>query len=929
MNAAVRSQSTLQYIAPYLMRLGLFAAAFIAFEAASSLWETGNPLSNRFSMGLMLANFIAAFCALLLAADSRYSRHVIWVIPITYALVIASHAQVSEVIRLHFDSPQTSDGQMLADYAARLLWQGQNPYTANLSDLFRVYQVPSTFSTPLIEGGFVSRVAYPALSFLPFAVAQALSIDTRWVYPVFLIASLLLVYRTAPAELRPVILLPFFIDTRVLSYVLGGVGDIVWVFFLLLCIANWEKRGQSALWFGLACATKQQPWFLLPYLIIRLWHEQPGPATERIRGIGRFLIVAGLVFLLVNGPFILWSPGAWLTGVLDPLSANMVQLSQGLSSLNMAGLTVIPKGLFLLFQGLMLIVSMTFYAVTFPRFRQAMWFFPMVVLWVGFRALSSYWYFLSMPFAFAILCDLATSEVLAPRSERTLAARLLLPAGVVSAIFIAGSVLFFRGEAAVLQIQTTAPIEVSGDRGMRAYVQVTNPTSSPIEPQFSVQSWSGQPLIWQIEAGPARLEAGTSASYTISSRQPTETVEMVRGGQIMVYDRSRYDTRTSLVIPADTALHHPDAIPNGDFQYRNAQSAVPAFWERVLPDSDHSEIVYESDEVLGNVLAFNLSPENTDPITAKLETEIAYSPLPINVWVNRPVGANQFPDPDLVYGVELETQGQIVWVLFGDEADSGELAPDLFYWMQPAPEGEWSQQRIAPQTIFETLGLTIQPSLDTPLRRFEHLDIPMAPLQVRLMFATRGNRQPQSARFGPIHTLGTDAAPGTLIHSGPDQAGWAQVWYGAYLERDNAPALARVVYEQVEPQSAAAREAFTRAATLALSEGDDEAAIQWFQRAIDLGTPPPTLYLALGRAYADQDNNVAALAAFEQAERLTSETPGLLTIPELVRLYDAMGALYLSERRCFEAKIYYEQARTRDPNWQIPLDQLNTCTPES
>ncbi|NJN36759.1 MAG: hypothetical protein HC794_06490 [Nitrospiraceae bacterium] len=88
---------------------------------------------------------------------------------------------------------------------------------------------------------------------------------------------MLVMFIGAPKLVRPVILLPLLIEPRYMLYALGGVSDTVWAFLICLMILSWRNRSLSAVWFGLACALKQQPWMLVPFLAIRLLRDEQQP----------------------------------------------------------------------------------------------------------------------------------------------------------------------------------------------------------------------------------------------------------------------------------------------------------------------------------------------------------------------------------------------------------------------------------------------------------------------------------------------------------------------------------------------------------------------------------------------------------------------------------------------------------------------------
>src|SRR5690606_34378533 len=101
------------------------------------------------------------------------------------------------------------------------------------------------------------------------------------------------------------------------------------------------RRFERGLWYGLACAIKQNVWLLAPFLLIRAWRS--GGRREA----ARFALVSAGVFLLINLPFILMDPRQWLTGVLAVFVEPQIYLSLGLSRLTELGILLLPKSIYL------------------------------------------------------------------------------------------------------------------------------------------------------------------------------------------------------------------------------------------------------------------------------------------------------------------------------------------------------------------------------------------------------------------------------------------------------------------------------------------------------------------------------------------------------------------------------------------------------
>jgi hypothetical protein len=343
------------------------------------------------------------------------------------AICLVSFIGIAEFgwgIYLSFGAPEFSnDGTSLDTNAAILLLEGRNPYTdSNLPDLLREFNIQPDWTTPLREGQFKDRidypsnaeiqsvlntslkangnvpefeakVSYPALSFLtliPFALLQNYN-----VLPFYMLSYLLLIFlawKWVQPEIRPWILLLGLANIPMWVSASGGNLD---VFYTLLLVIAWLKRDQrwsSALFFGLALASKQIAWYFIPfYLIMCLQHYGWKDALYRI-------CVAGGLALLINLPFILWNPGAWLDGVMAPVHDPMFQMGVGVVDLSITHLLpYIPQNVYTVMEGIAMIGTILWYWRICRERPEAAFLCATIPLFFAWRSLSSYFYCVAFP----------------------------------------------------------------------------------------------------------------------------------------------------------------------------------------------------------------------------------------------------------------------------------------------------------------------------------------------------------------------------------------------------------------------------------------------------------------------------------------------------------------------------------------------------
>ncbi|MDO8562549.1 MAG: hypothetical protein Q7S25_01760 [Candidatus Limnocylindria bacterium] len=256
-------------------------------------------------------------------------------------------------------TPYRNDAIAFNECGARLLLHGRDPYTdLDLPACYEQLGIGPDRTTPLRAGAFatleryptdgeleaawtarlagrdggefVSRLSYPALTILLVAPATRLGWDPNALYLAFLYAAMALVTLRARAGLRPFVLTGLFGAACLTTFTAGGSSDLLYA-LPLTAAWLWRERGWSGIALGVAVATKQIAWLFIPFFFIAVLTEC-GPRAAWARG-----RAALVVFAATNAPFMLHDGGAWLAGILTPLTASMFPLGAGLVLLETAG----------------------------------------------------------------------------------------------------------------------------------------------------------------------------------------------------------------------------------------------------------------------------------------------------------------------------------------------------------------------------------------------------------------------------------------------------------------------------------------------------------------------------------------------------------------------------------------------------------------
>ena len=437
----------------------------------------------------------------------------------------------------------TTDSAAFEQIGARALLHGLNPYTASMSAVRNLVSVPNRYWTYTIDGGHVAHTSYPAGSFLFAVPAMALGEAHNVVDYVDLAAWVvtgLLVFALLPRSLR------WLAGLLLLTPVLVTMGtDATFLPFLVLAVWRWDRYGVGdagvARWIGpvalgLACATKQTPWFFVPFLALGIAFETRRAGRRVAPVVARYLGTVLLVFAAVNLPFALWSPAAWAHGALLPLVEPLVADGQGLVTLATHGLTGGVDLTLLAAAGALAYVSLLVaFGAYYPRLKRVWPILLPLAFFFATRSLSSYLVDL-VPVALVAATSVAAAR---PSPEPATTWRVggrRLPRAAVVAVAGLGTVL-----AATLAF-TSAPLELSVHSVTTANagrlldtvtVWVRNDTASTVAPHFMVNT-GNNPNGFLTPAGGKPVVLGPHRSATVTLLAPQRTVAPQTGARWLV-----------------------------------------------------------------------------------------------------------------------------------------------------------------------------------------------------------------------------------------------------------------------------------------------------------------------------------------------------------------------------------------------------------
>ena len=443
----------------------------------------------------------------------------------------------------------TTDSAAFNQVATRLFLDGHNPYTSTMAAAGRLLHPAASYWTYQVDGAHTLKVSYPAGSFLLQAPLMALGVNhmaSDWIdLAAWLVTAVILF-----AVLSPVVrwVAPMLLLTGVFvgPFANGGT-DALFVPFLVVAVWRWDRYPDRSMFrlpawvgpvcLGIACSIKQSPWFCVPFLLVGVACEarRRGHAARAVAlRYGATVICA---FLVVNAPFILWSPAAWLRGIFLPMVDPLVADGQGAVSLALHGLTggvVLP--LMSAAAGAALVAVLAAFAIWEPRLKRVWLFLVPLVLFLPDRSLANY------------LIDFAPAALVAAISVTSVPPA--IAGGGVSGLrrrwrWAAVGAPTTAAAALLIVAFTSAPLELTVGRIMTngiatpdsglsfrtVEVTVHNTADRPLTPHFIISAGGGHPnAFWQatVVRGSDPVGAGATTDFRLA---PTRYVSTPVHGQ--------------------------------------------------------------------------------------------------------------------------------------------------------------------------------------------------------------------------------------------------------------------------------------------------------------------------------------------------------------------------------------------------------------
>ncbi|MUM65308.1 hypothetical protein D1867_08665 [Acidianus infernus] len=337
-----------------------------------------NILNNPVIAAVLALSFFSAIAIFVIALDPYIlnpNRKINMIDDIIVIISILTYTLISVFL---INGYGTDDMEYIAT-AINYLIHGINPYLQS----YHPHNVEPTY---LLNGNIASSYIYPPLSFLLYTplylILDLLKIKLYYINILNIIFEDLLaiiIYLQGRKRKDPIATLPIifiFITSGLLAPSFAGVNSSVWAVFIALSyVYNGKKSG---IFLALADSFNQIPWVITPFLLIY-------KKKDLLNVLKGFLTS----ILLINVPFLIWNPYAFLH--IITLDEKTIPVAfTGFTILNFTTLFSVEPWFFTYAMALSGAFLIYIYYRFFDRLKESLWIFPLIIMWFSWRTLTSY-----------------------------------------------------------------------------------------------------------------------------------------------------------------------------------------------------------------------------------------------------------------------------------------------------------------------------------------------------------------------------------------------------------------------------------------------------------------------------------------------------------------------------------------------------------
>jgi uncharacterized membrane protein len=425
-----------------------------------------------------------------------------------------------------------TDEAAFIQYATQLWLHGKNPYNQSLLPALNLFGVPIQYATYTLSGGISASLGYPGYGVLFTAPFIALTHGVQSVVLADLVSAaigMVVMFFVLPPTWRSLSVV-IVVDYSILfGYVVSG--DIAIMLLPLLVLVAWRwteigSQGRLGLrgWanagaMGAAISVEQMAWFLAPFVIVGIFIIRRRELGIRgaFRAVGRYVAVVAGVFLVINSPFLLTNPIAFLRGIFIPIIQHAIPYGQGIIDLaNFAGVGGGDLSAYTVSAMLGMLGLLVIYATYFDRLWRAAFILPAIVMWFPARSLAEYWMTLIVVWVVAIIAAAPPAFAYHPFSWHThtiprwISFLVMAPAvGVLGLAILTPSPLVVN----ILHVHSNGQLGSVWE----AEIRVTNRSDHALQPHYAADSIGQMTSFWQVENGSTSIPPHSSRVISIDA----------------------------------------------------------------------------------------------------------------------------------------------------------------------------------------------------------------------------------------------------------------------------------------------------------------------------------------------------------------------------------------------------------------------------
>ncbi len=303
-------------------------------------------------------------------------------------ILIISLFSIAIIISTVFIKFAVDDEYLIDLYSAKQFLDGLNPYlystTKNVFLVFKNFNLD--YTTPTMNGKVITFMGYPALAFLAYIPYFFIGKIDNTIIGLFSIIPLILVYKKFnDKKIALIAIFSILLNFIYLYSAIDAVIGILWVSFLMVSYYFLYKNPVlSGIFFGLSISSKQFPVFIFPFMIYMIYRE------KGLKKAIQWLLIASLIFLIINGYFIILNPVIYINNILSPEVDHLIGIGYGISQISFLGYVYIPYMFFTVVFILIFILSIIFYIKYYDLLKYELFVFPVLIFFFNYRVLPGY-----------------------------------------------------------------------------------------------------------------------------------------------------------------------------------------------------------------------------------------------------------------------------------------------------------------------------------------------------------------------------------------------------------------------------------------------------------------------------------------------------------------------------------------------------------